>query len=149
LRAHSGSDNFLTARRHRFDDYNNLTDLTAHGGATLRLQQPPHRGGGTDLTTPTTSSPRTAARSDDSYNLTNARARARRSIPTTQRRRWRWRRRRASTKAWITTELGRRRHCKIWYNGCLGGLNTRYTNLTRGVDLALRSCRFGSDLSTS
>ncbi|KAM0690097.1 hypothetical protein Q7P36_008864 [Cladosporium allicinum] len=46
-RAHGGSKNFLTARRHRFDDYNNLTDLTAHGGATSRLQQPPRRGGGT------------------------------------------------------------------------------------------------------
>ena len=123
--------------------------MTAHGGATLRLQQPPYHGGGTDLTTPTTSSPRTAAQSNDSCNLTNARARARRGIPTTRRRQWRWRRRRASIKALITTELGRRHHCKIWYNGYLGGLNIWYTNLTRGVDLALRSRRFGSDLSTS
>jgi hypothetical protein len=64
-----------------------------------------------------------------------------RGIPTT--RRWRWR---ASTKEHgFNRELERQDHCKIWYNGCLGGSDTRYTtrefNLTGGIDLALKSMK--------
>jgi hypothetical protein len=108
-----------------------------------------------DLTTTTTSSLRRdltaittspSAPIHDSYNnLTTAQSTTlttsslhAHGIPTTRRRR-----RRASTKEHgFNRELGRQDHCKIWYNGCLGGSNTLYSmrqshanlNLTRCVD---------------
>jgi hypothetical protein len=85
------------ARRHRFDDSYHLNERTAH-----RFDDSYHL------------NERMAHQFDDSYHLTNASARH--TNNTAERRR----RRRASTKAWITAELGRRHHCKIWYNGCLG-----------------------------
>jgi len=128
------SNNLFTARRHRFDDSYNFTARRHRfdGSNNLTVRARRRR----DLTTLTTSSPRRRHRFDDSYNLITASMRTR-GIPTTRRRR-----RRASTKEHgYNRELGRQDHCKIWYNGWLGGSISRQSQ-------PHERRRFGSDLST-
>jgi hypothetical protein len=164
LTAYGGSNNLLTthgARRTdlttpttsspqahtaaRSYDSNNL--LTAYGGSINRLTTA--RARRTDLTTPTTSSPqaRTAARSYDSNNLLTT-ASARHTSNTAE-----LVVAPASKSMDYNRELGRQHSLQDLVQRLLRRLeNTVYndlTSLTRGVDLHLRSRRFGLDLSTS